>query len=61
MKEIPQRASTENSATSNQSQVNVNNSVNNIGGKPPKIQNTVIAKPRNSDLMNYLRNIAVPV
>jgi hypothetical protein len=61
MKEIPQRVTTENSTSSNQSQVNVNNSVNNIGGKPPKIQSTVIAKPRNSDLMNYLRNIAVPV
>lgn len=61
MKEIPQRASTETTSSMGQQQVNVNNSVNNIGGKPPKVQSLTIAKPRNPDLTNHLRNIAVPI
>jgi hypothetical protein len=41
--------------------VSVNNTVNNIGGKKPKIINTDAAKQRNGDLDRYLRNTVVPV
>jgi hypothetical protein len=61
MKQIPPKVSADTSSTSGESKVNVNNSVNNIGGKPAKEQNLNIAKPRNSALMDYLTAIAIPV
>lgn len=39
----------------------VNNTVNTVGGKPPKLIQTSTAKPRNSDLNRYLRDISVVV
>ena len=45
----------------NESVVSVNNTMNNIGGKSPKVLSTNTAKQRNSDLDKYLRTTVVPV
>jgi hypothetical protein len=41
--------------------VSVNNTMNNVGGKPPKVLSTNTARQRNSDLDKYLRTTVVPV
>jgi hypothetical protein len=44
-----------------ESVVAVNTKVNNIGGKPPKIQSTAPAKQRDTAISRQLNNISVPV
>jgi len=47
--------------SSGESVVSVNNSVNNIGGKPSRVLSTNTAKQRNSDLDRFLSNSSVVV
>ena len=61
VKDIPKQEVTNTPTQQGSSQVAVNNSVNNIGGKPEKLQNTALAKQRNSDLTRYLSSIAIIV
>jgi len=61
VQDIPRQEPTTTTTQQNSPQVAVNSSVNNIGGKPAKLQNTALAKQRNSDLTRYLNSIAVVV
>jgi hypothetical protein len=59
---VPEMQSTPTSSTgTNTPVVAVNNNVNNIGGKPPKVIQTASAKTRDSNIQYQIKNSVVPV